>query len=343
MHMGLTEQLNTTEVECSLDFSEYEMHTVNKEDEPEKKDLSLEEQEEANQELAQLDTDLDEEYVTNFYARTFRNIPILTQEEEHHYATLLKTGTPEERKQAKDALVYHNMRYVLKIARKYVGQGNDYDDLVQAGLIGLMRAISKYDVDTGCRVTTYATWWIKQAIARDLADNSRTIRLPVHIQDSAKKIMIAERALQVEGLSGDELIKQIAKKTGYPVEKIERIRKMEIRLVSLDLKIGGKRSDDGEAVLGDFVADERTKSQEDIIEHMNMCEELTHCMDLCLSEREKEVIRMRFGLDDGHTMTLAEIGGIMDVTRERVRQIENTALRKLRNPKYTKHLKVYME
>lgn len=343
MRKELTEQLNTTEIECSSDFSEYEVYTLNKEDEPEQKKLSQEEQEEVNKELKQLDTDSDEEYVTNFYARTFRNIPILTQEEEHHYATLLKTGTPEERKQAKDTLVYHNMRYVLKIARKYIDQGNDYDDLVQAGLIGLIRAVDKYDVDMGYRVTTYATWWIKQAITRDLANNSRTIRLPVHIQDSVKKIMVTERILLMEGFSGNELIKQIAKRTGYRVEKIEQARKIQTHLISLDLKIGGKGGDDGDAVLGDFVADEHTKSPEDVIECMDMREELTHCMDLCLSEREKEVIRMRFGLDDGHTMTLAEIGGIMDVTRERVRQIENTALRKLRNPKYTKHLKVYME
>lgn len=343
MRKGLTERLNTTEVECSSDFSECEVYTAREADEPGEAELSQEEQEEANKELERLDADSDEDYVADFYTRTFRNIPVLTQEEEHHYATLLKTGTPEERKQAKDTLVYHNMRYVLKIAGRYVGQGNDYDDLVQVGLIGLMRAIDKYDVDMGYRVTTYATWWVKQAITRDLADNSRTIRLPVHVQDSVNKIMIAERALQMEGFSGDELIKQIAKKTGYSVEKIEQVRKTGIHLVSLDLKVGGEGNNDGESVLGDFVADERTKSQEDIIEHMDMHEELTHCMDSCLSGREKEVIRMRFGLDGGHPMTLGEIGGIMDVTRERIRQIESKALCKLRNPKYIKHLKAYLE
>ena len=235
------------------------------------------------------------------------------------------------------------MRYVLKIAGRYIGQGNDYDDLVQVGLIGLMRAIDKYDVDMGYRVTTYATWWIKQAITRDLADNSRTIRLPVHIQDSVKRIMTAERDLQAEGFSGDELIKQIAKKTGYPIEKIEQVQKLKVHLVSLDLKIGGEGNNDGESVLGDFVADERTKGQEEIVERMDMREELTHCMDSCLTGREKEVIRMRFGLDDGRPMTLEEIGSVMAVTRERVRQIEGKALHKLRNPKYVKHLKVYLE
>lgn len=339
----LTEQLDTTEVECSSDFSECEVYAASEADEPGKVELSQEEQEEANKELEQLDTDSDEDYVTDFYTRTFRNIPVLTPEEEHHYATLLKTGTPEEHKQAKDTLVYHNMRYVLKIAGRYIGQGNDYDDLVQVGLIGLMRAIDKYDVDMGYRVTTYATWWIKQAITRDLADNSRTIRLPVHIQDSVKRIMIAERDLQAEGFSGDELIKQIAKKTGYPVEKVEQVRKFKMHLVSLDLKIGGEGNNDGESVLGDFVADERTKGQEEIIERMDMREELTHCMDSCLTGREKEVIRMRFGLDDGRPMTLEEIGSVMAVTRERVRQIEGKALHKLRNPKYVKHLKVYLE
>ena len=235
------------------------------------------------------------------------------------------------------------MRYVLKIAGRYIGQGNDYDDLVQAGLIGLMRAIDKYDVDMGYRVTTYATWWIKQAITRDLADNSRTIRLPVHIQDSVKRIMTAERDLQAEGFSGDELIKQIAQKTGYPIEKIEQVQKLKVHLVSLDLKIGGEGNNDGESVLGDFVADERTKGQEEIVERMDMREELTHCMDSCLTGREKEVIRMRFGLGDGRPMTLEEIGSVMAVTRERVRQIEGKALHKLRNPKYVKHLKVYLE
>lgn len=206
-----------------------------------------------------------------------------------------------------------------------------------------MRAIDKYDVDMGYRVTTYATWWIKQAITRDLADNSRTIRLPVHIQDSVKRIMTAERDLQAEGFSGDELIKQIAQKTGYPIEKIEQVQKLKVHLVSLDLKIGGEGNNDGESVLGDFVADERTKGQEEIVERMDMREELTHCMDSCLTGREKEVIRMRFGLGDGRPMTLEEIGSVMAVTRERVRQIEGKALHKLRNPKYVKHLKVYLE
>lgn len=343
MHKGLTEQLNTAEVEYNSDFAECELYTGSEQDEPGKAELSQEEQEEANKELEQLDTDTDEDYVTDFYTRTFRNIPVLTPEEEHHYATLLKTGTPEERKQAKDTLVYHNMRYVLKIAGRYIGQGNDYDDLVQVGLIGLMRAIDKYDVDMGYRVTTYATWWIKQAITRDLADNSRTIRLPVHIQDSVKRIMTAERDLQAEGFSGDELIKQIAQKTGYPIERIEQVQKLKVHLVSLDLKIGGEGNNDGESVLGDFVADERTKGQEEIVERMDMREELTHCMDSCLTGREKEVIRMRFGLDDGRPMTLEEIGSVMAVTRERVRQIEGKALHKLRNPKYVKHLKVYLE
>ena len=155
--------------------------------------------------------------------------------------------------------------------------------------------------------------------------------------------MIAERYLQAEGISGDELIKQIAKKTGYPVEKVEQVRKFKMHLVSLDLKIGGEGNNDGESVLGDFVADERTKGQEEIIERMDMREELTHCMDSCLTGREKEVIRMRFGLDDGRPMTLEEIGSVMAVTRERVRQIEGKALHKLRNPKYVKHLKVYLE
>lgn len=343
LRKGLTEQLNTAEVEYNSDFAECELYTGSEQDEPGKAELSQEEQEEANKELEQLDTDTDEDYVTDFYTRTFRNIPVLTPEEEHHYATLLKTGTPEERKQAKDTLVYHNMRYVLKIAGRYIGQGNDYDDLVQVGLIGLMRAIDKYDVDMGYRVTTYATWWIKQAITRDLADNSRTIRLPVHIQDSVKRIMTAERDLQAEGFSGDELIKQIAQKTGYPIEKIEQVQKLKVHLVSLDLKIGGEGNNDGESVLGDFVADERTKGQEEIVERMDMREELTHCMDSCLTGREKEVIRMRFGLGDGRPMTLEEIGSVMAVTRERVRQIEGKALHKLRNPKYVKHLKVYLE
>lgn len=328
MHKGLTEQLNTAEVEYNSDFAECELYTGSEQDEPGKAELSQEEQEEANKELEQLDTDTDEDYVTDFYTRTFRNIPVLT---------------PEERKQAKDTLVYHNMRYVLKIAGRYIGQGNDYDDLVQVGLIGLMRAIDKYDVDMGYRVTTYATWWIKQAITRDLADNSRTIRLPVHIQDSVKRIMTAERDLQAEGFSGDELIKQIAQKTGYPIEKIEQVQKLKVHLVSLDLKIGGEGNNDGESVLGDFVADERTKGQEEIVERMDMREELTHCMDSCLTGREKEVIRMRFGLGDGRPMTLEEIGSVMAVTRERVRQIEGKALHKLRNPKYVKHLKVYLE
>lgn len=126
MHKGLTEQLNTAEVEYNSDFAECELYTGSEQDEPGKAELSQEEQEEANKELEQLDTDTDEDYVTDFYTRTFRNIPVLTPEEEHHYATLLKTGTPEERKQAKDTLVYHNMRYVLKIAGRYIGQGNDF-------------------------------------------------------------------------------------------------------------------------------------------------------------------------------------------------------------------------
>lgn len=346
MYNKLANELNAMDMKCAMDDISDEMFMQDLPSASQDSDgenLTPEERQEAEKEIEQMESEEDDDYVTDFYTRTFRNIPILTQEEENRYATLLKTGTEEERKMAKDTLVYHNMRYVLKIAGKYVGQGNDYDDLVQSGLIGLMRAIEKYDVDMGYRVTTYATWWIKQAITRDLADNSRTIRLPVHIQDTAKRIAIAERALQVEGLSGNELVKRIAEVTGLPVEKIEHVQNSKARLVSLDMKIGGEGQNDGESVLGDFIPDEGVVNQESVIEHMDMKNELQYCMDSCLTSREKQVIQMRFGMNDDQPMTLEEIGNVLRVTRERVRQIEAKALKKLRNPKYVKNLKVFME
>lgn len=346
LYNQITNELDAMDAKCDMDDVGDEMLLQDSHDETRESDegtLTSEEQQEAEKEIEQMESEEDEDYVTDFYSRTFRNIPVLTQEEENHYATLLKTGTDEERKMAKDTLVYHNMRYVLKIAGKYIGQGNDYDDLVQSGLIGLMRAIDKYDVDMGYRVTTYATWWIKQAITRDLADNSRTIRLPVHIQDTTKRIAIAERALQIEGLSGNELVKRISEMTGIPIEKIEQIQNSKTRLVSLDMKIGGEGQNDGESVLGDFIADEGTTDQEKVVERMDMKNELQYCMDSCLTGREKQVIRMRFGMDNDRPMTLEEIGNVLLVTRERVRQIESKALKKLRNPKYVKNLKVYME
>lgn len=307
-------------------------------------EITKEELEDAEKEAEALDAEPDNDYITDFYTRTFRNIPVLTPDEEYRYASLLKWGTAEEKKMAKDKLVYHNMRYVLKIAGKYIGLGNDYDDLVQSGLIGLIRAIEKYDVSTGYRVTTYATWWIKQAIARDLADNSRTIRLPVHIQDTAKRIQSAERMLQAEGVSGDELIKRISAMTKIPEEKIRYILKTKPKMVSLDTPISSDGiGGDGESVLEDFVADEQSESQETIVERNDMKREVRDCIDACLTGREKEVITMRFGLANDIPMTLEQIGEVLHVTRERVRQIEGNALRKLRNPKYIKILSVFRE
>lgn len=268
------------------------------------------------------------------YLREIGKIPLLNAEEELELAQKVVAGD----KRAKDKMAEANMRLVVSIAKRYVGRGLDLLDLIQEGNTGLLRAVEKFDPDKGFKFSTYATWWIRQAITRAIADQARTIRIPVHMVETINKLLRTQRRLTQE-LNREPTNEEIAKEMEIEVEKVEHIMKIKQDISSLDASV---RDDEEDSVLADFIEDEDTISPEESATNQLLKE---HVKDMlgALTEREQKILKLRFGLEDGKSHTLEEVGQEFSVTRERIRQIEAKALAKLRKHKDSKKLHDYIK
>ena len=266
------------------------------------------------------------------YLKEIGQIKLLTMEEELELADRILNGD----EMAKATLAEANLRLVVSIAKRYVGRGMLFLDLIQEGNIGLMKAVDKFDVSKGYKFSTYATWWIRQAITRAIADQARTIRVPVHMVETINKLARIQRQLTLE-LNREPSEEELAKKMNVSVEKIRDIYKISQEPVSLETPIG----EEDDSHLGDFIKDENNMSPEEYATNEMLKDEISEVL-LTLTEREEKVIRLRFGLEDGKSRTLEEVGQMFGVTRERIRQIEAKALRKLRHPSRSRKLKDYM-
>ncbi len=279
-----------------------------------------------------LDDDIADDSV-RLYLREIGKIPLLTSDQELSLAQRVVKG---ERK-AKDEMAEANMRLVVSIAKRYVGRGLDLLDLIQEGNTGLLRAVEKFDPDKGFKFSTYATWWIRQAITRAIADQARTIRIPVHMFETINKLLRTQRRLTQE-LNREPSNEEIAKAMELDVDKVEHIMKIKQDITSLDASI---RDDEEDSVLSDFIEDEDTISPEESATGQLLKEQVKDMLS-ALTDREQKIIKLRFGLEDGKSHTLEEVGQEFSVTRERIRQIEAKALAKLRKHRDAKKLHDYI-
>lgn len=270
------------------------------------------------------------------YLREIGKIPLLSAEEEMELARRIIKGD----KKAKDKMAEANMRLVVSIAKRYSGRGLDFLDLIQEGNTGLLRAVEKFDPDKGFKFSTYATWWIRQAITRAIADQARTIRIPVHMVETINKLLRTQRRMTQE-LNREPTIEELSKELDMEPEKIEYVIKIKQDISSLDASVGRDGEDD-ESALQDFIVDEDTVSPEDSATNQLLKEQVQDMLS-SLSDREQKIVRMRFGLDNGKNHTLEEVGQEFAVTRERIRQIEAKALAKLRKHKDAKKLYEYLD
>lgn len=270
------------------------------------------------------------------YLREIGKIPLLNAEEELELAHRVIAGD----KRAKDKMAEANMRLVVSIAKRYSGRGLDFLDLIQEGNTGLLRAVEKFDPDKGFKFSTYATWWIRQAITRAIADQARTIRIPVHMVETINKLLRTQRRMTQE-LNREPTIEELAKELDMEPEKVEYVIKIKQDISSLDAGVG-RDGDEEDSVLGDFIEDEDTVSPEDSATNQLLKEQVNDVLS-SLSDREQKIVRMRFGLDNGKSHTLEEVGQEFAVTRERIRQIEAKALAKLRKHKDARKLYEYLD
>ena len=306
-------------------------------DEPESSDLANEE-ELSDEELAITAENVDAfaDDSVRLYLREIGKIPLLTPEEEAELADRIVKGD----KAAKDKMVESNMRLVVSIAKRYGGRGLDFLDLIQEGNTGLLRAVDKFDPAKGFKFSTYATWWVRQAITRAIADQARTIRIPVHMVETINKVLRTTRKLTTE-LNREPTNEEIAEELGMEPEKVDYVMRIKQDIASLDASVG-REGDDEESVLGDFVEDEERASPEESAANQILKEQLSEII-ATLTDREQKIIRLRFGIGGGRPHTLEEVGAEFDVTRERIRQIEAKALAKLRKNKDTKKLHEYLK
>jgi len=267
------------------------------------------------------------------YLKEIGRVPLLTAEEEIELAKRIEQGDED----AKRRLAEANLRLVVSIAKRYVGRGMLFLDLIQEGNMGLIKAVEKFDHGKGFKFSTYATWWIRQAITRAIADQARTIRIPVHMVETINKLIRVSRQLLQE-LGREPTPEEIAAEMDLSVEKVREIMKIAQEPVSLETPIG----EEDDSHLGDFIEDQEALAPADAAAYELLKEQLEDVLDT-LTEREENVLRLRFGLDDGRTRTLEEVGKVFGVTRERIRQIEAKALRKLRHPSRSKRLKDFLE
>ena len=267
------------------------------------------------------------------YLKEIGKVPLLTADEEIELAKRMEEGDEDAKKRLAEA----NLRLVVSIAKRYVGRGMLFLDLIQEGNLGLIKAVEKFDYRKGYKFSTYATWWIRQAITRAIADQARTIRIPVHMVETINKLIRVSRQLLQE-LGREPTHEEIAAELGMPVERVREISKISQEPVSLETPIG----EEEDSHLGDFIQDDNVPVPADAAAFTLLREQLNEVLDT-LTEREQKVLKLRFGLDDGRARTLEEVGKEFNVTRERIRQIEAKALRKLRHPSRSRKLKDYLD
>lgn len=292
------------------------------------------------EEVEQIDISVPEgisiEDPVRMYLKEIGKVPLLSAEEEIALAQTMEQGGPAG-EAAKKKLAEANLRLVVSIAKRYVGRGMLFLDLIQEGNLGLIKAVEKFDYRKGYKFSTYATWWIRQAITRAIADQARTIRIPVHMVETINKLVRVQRQLLQE-LGREPSPEEIAKEMNMPVERVREILKISQEPVSLETPIG----EEEDSHLGDFIQDENVPIPADAAAFTLLKEQLVEVLDT-LTDREQKVLRLRFGLDDGRARTLEEVGKEFSVTRERIRQIEAKALRKLRHPSRSRKLKDFLE
>ena len=319
------EQLEANHIEVVDDFADVDLETL---------DLTIENPEPEVEE----DTSVPVEQVAiddpvKVYLKEIGRVPLLTPEEETTLAMRIIEGDDAAKKRLCEA----NLRLVVSIAKRYVGRGMQFLDLIQEGNLGLIKAVEKFDYTKGFKFSTYATWWIRQAITRAIADQARTIRIPVHMVETINKVKkVSSQLLHKNG--HEPTAEEIAVEIGMPVDKVREIMRVAQEPVSLETPIG----EEEDSHLGDFIPDDDAPAPADAASHTLLKEQLEEVLQ-SLTEREAKVLRLRFGLEDGRPRTLEEVGKEFDVTRERIRQIEAKALRKLRHPSRSKKLKDFLD
>ena len=327
--------------ETSLDDLEFDESKMNVEDQDEDEILFENDYNSGNVEEEILDFDFDsiaasESIKVNdpvkMYLKEIGRVKLLSSDEEIELAKRIAEGD----KDAKDELTQANLRLVVSIAKHYVGRGMQFLDLIQEGNLGLMKAVEKFDHTKGFKFSTYATWWIRQAITRAIADQARTIRIPVHMVETINKLVRVQRQL-VQELSREPSPEEVAEKMGISVEKVQQIQRIAQEPISLEAPVG----EEEDSSLGDFISDPHALDPYEYTAKMKLREELDSVL-ATLTEREERVLRLRFGLIDGRQRTLEEVGKEFNVTRERIRQIEAKALRKLKHPSRSRKLKDFM-
>ncbi len=303
-------------------------------------EVSIEEEEETEIDVEKIDLSIPEgvsiEDPVRMYLKEIGKVPLLTAEEEIELSKQMEMGG-EIGKKAQQRLAEANLRLVVSIAKRYVGRGMLFLDLIQEGNLGLIKAVEKYDYRKGFKFSTYATWWIRQAITRAIADQARTIRIPVHMVETINKLIRVSRQLLQE-LGREPTPEEIADEMNMSVERVREILKISQEPVSLETPIG----EEEDSHLGDFIQDDNVPVPADAAAFTLLKEQLVEVLGT-LTEREQKVLRLRFGLDDGRARTLEEVGKEFNVTRERIRQIEAKALRKLRHPSRSRKLKDYLD
>lgn len=301
-------------------------------DEPSNEELDEEEEEEEEMSAIELLDGVGTEDPVRLYLKEIGTVPLLSAEEEHELAKRKAEGDEE----AKKKLIEANLRLVVSIAKRYTGRGMSFLDLVQEGNLGLIKGVEKFNYERGYKLSTYATWWIRQSVTRALADQARTIRIPVHMVETINRLSKTQRNLTLK-LGYEPSPKELAEAMGMTEEKVLEIMQIAREPASLETPIG----EEDDTNLGDFVADTTTLTPEQSVENTMLREHIDVLLQ-DLKERERQVIVLRFGLEDGHPRTLEEVGKEFNVTRERIRQIEAKALRKLRNPVRSKKIKGFL-
>ena len=328
---ALPDKDDEEEVETEDDEDDDDLLTEDKDD-LDDEDLNEVKREDSNAVFADM-KDINVDDPVKMYLKEIGRISLLTAEEEVYLAKRMEEGDPV----AKQKLAEANLRLVVSIAKRYVGRGMHFLDLIQEGNMGLMKAVEKFDYTRGFKFSTYATWWIRQAITRAIADQARTIRIPVHMVETINKLVRVQRQL-IQELGREPTNEEIAQEMGIDVDKVQDVRKIAQEPISLEMPIG----EEEDSHLGDFIEDDTAIAPDEAADFTMLREQLDEILDT-LTPRERKVLELRFGLIDGTPRTLEEVGKEFDVTRERIRQIEAKALRKLKHPSRSQKLKDFLD